>query len=137
MNKTFSFNCVNCRSGQSLLSVTKRIAKDLTQHQLRMKGNNYFSKDMRNQVMRCLDCMYMLPKCVVCLFPVTVYNGYAEELKKNSALIKIKNCGESLSNAIVWCPNCFHGGHFSHVMRWMQRGEKRCAVASCKCKCSL
>jgi predicted RNA-binding Zn-ribbon protein involved in translation (DUF1610 family) len=77
MNKTFSFNCPNCGNGQSLLSLTKRIGNDLKQHQLRMKGNNYFSKDNRNQVRNCLDCMWMLPKCAVCLFPITVYNGYA------------------------------------------------------------
>ena len=102
----------------------KRIKDDLKQHQLRMKGNNYFSKDIRNQVMYCLHCMYMLPKCAVCLFPITVYNGYAEELKKNSLVSgnSVKNCGENLSNSIVWCPKCFHGGHYSHIMRWMQRG---------------
>ncbi len=78
MNKTFSFNCTNCKGGQSLLSITKRITTDLKQHQLRMKGNNFFSKDNRNQVNRCVDCMNMLPKCAVCLFPLSVYNGYAE-----------------------------------------------------------
>lgn len=124
--------------GQCLLSITKRISNDLKQHQLRMKGNNYFSKDQRNQIRHCLDCMFLLPKCAVCLFPVTVYNGYAEELKKNhSGGSKLKNCGESLSNSLVWCPKCFHGGHFAHVIKWMQRNEKKCPVYSCKCKCSL
>lgn len=50
-----------------------------------MKGNNTFFKDQRNQVMHCLDCMQLLPKCAVCLYPITVYNGYAEESKKNSS----------------------------------------------------
>lgn len=77
MNKTFSFNCLNCKNGQSLLSITKRINSDLKQHQLKMKGYDFYSKDIRNQVMYCLDCMYLLPKCSVCLFPLTVYNGYA------------------------------------------------------------
>ncbi len=57
MNKTFDFNCINCKAKQCLLSMTKRIALDAKQHQLKMKGNNIFSKDQRNQVMYCLDCM--------------------------------------------------------------------------------
>jgi hypothetical protein len=77
MNKTFSFNCTNCKSSQCLLSITKRITNDAKQHQIRMKGNNVFSKDQRNQVMHCLDCMHLLPKCAICLYPITVYNGYA------------------------------------------------------------
>lgn len=49
-----------------------------------------------------------------------------------------KNNGESLENAMVWCPKCFHGGHFSHIMRWMSISEKKkCPVYSCKCKCQL
>ena len=47
MNKTFSFNCISCGSSQCLLSVAKRINNDNKQLQLRMKGNNYFSKDTR------------------------------------------------------------------------------------------
>ncbi len=122
MDKTFHFNCLNCKKSQWLFSITKYISKDLSQQQqFRMKGKDYYSKDIRNQVMFCQYCMNMLPKCAVCLFPITTYNGYAEELKKNSSLTKPKNCGESLSNALVWCPKCFHGGHFAHVMRWMQR----------------
>lgn len=60
-------------------------------------------------------------------------------MKKNNAIgeNKTKNGGESLTNSIVWCPKCFHGGHFSHLMKWMQRNEKKCPVYSCKCKCSL
>lgn len=77
MYKTFSFNCLSCKNGQCLLSISKRITNDSKQPQMKMKGNNFFSKDQRNQVMYCLDCMYMLPKCCVCLNPITVYNGYA------------------------------------------------------------
>lgn len=77
LSKTYSFNCINCKSSQCLLSIAKRITNDAKQHQLRMKGNNLYSKDQRNQVMYCLDCMELLPKCAVCLFPITVYNGFA------------------------------------------------------------
>jgi hypothetical protein len=77
MNKTFYFNCLQCKAGQCLLSITKRIGFDSKQHQVRMKGNNFFSKDPKNQIAYCLDCMTMLPKCAVCLYPITVYNGYA------------------------------------------------------------
>ena len=76
MNKTFKFNCTNCKYSQCLLSISKRILADTRQTQPRMKGNNLYSKDNRNQVIHCLDCMELLPKCCVCLFPVTVYNGY-------------------------------------------------------------
>jgi hypothetical protein len=77
MNKTFNFNCLNCKNSQCLQSISKRIVLDSKHRQVKMKGNNYYSKDIRNQVMRCLDCMYLLPKCSICLFPITVYNGYA------------------------------------------------------------
>jgi hypothetical protein len=95
MNKTFYFNCLQCKNGQCLLNITKRITTDAKQHQIRMKGNNYFAKDPRHQVMYCLDCMFMLAKCSVCLIPITVYNGYAEELKKNGSITtqKQRNCG--------------------------------------------
>lgn len=139
MSKTFDYNCINCKSKQCLLSLTKRIGIDSKQSHPRMKGNNIFLKDQRNQVMYCLDCMELLPKCSVCLFPITVYNGYAEEAKRNNnPADKYKNQGESLENALVWCPECFHGGHFSHIMHWMQMSDKKkCAVASCKCRCQI
>ena len=119
MNKTFKFNCVNCKYSQCLLSISKRILADGRQTQPRMKGNNLYGKDGRNQVRHCLDCMELLPKCCVCLYPITVYNGYvyAEEMK--SMVSRQRNKGESLENGLVWCPKCFHGGHFGHIMRWM------------------
>ncbi len=77
MNKTYDFLCINCKSKLCLLSVSKRIAADSKQTHVRMKGHNIFSKDSRSQVMYCLDCMELLPKCAVCLYPITTYNGYA------------------------------------------------------------
>jgi len=135
MNKTFKFNCIHCKANQCLLSISKRINYDKSKRQPRMKGNNIYSKDPRNQVRYCLDCMEMLPKCCVCLFPITVYNGYAEDMKQTNPNIKERNGGECLDNALVWCPKCFHGGHFEHIMKWMEHSEKRCPVANCKCKC--
>lgn len=78
MNKTFDINCINCGTKQCLLSVSKRIDADSKKTHVHMKGHNIFSKDPRNQVSYCLDCMELLPKCAVCLYQVTVYNGYAE-----------------------------------------------------------
>ena len=138
MNKTFSFNCLNCGNGQCLLSVAKRITSDNKQHQLRMKGNNYFSKDTRAQLMYCLDCMYMLPKCAVCLFPISVFNGYAEELRKTiQGPNRPKHSGEGLGSALVWCPQCFHGGHLNHILSWLEQNDRKCPVHHCKCRCEL
>lgn len=137
MNKTFAFGCLNCGNSQCLLSVVKRIANDNKQHQVRMKGNNYFSKDARSKIMYCLDCMHMLPRCAVCLRPIEVYNGYAQEIKKSMAGQKSKNGGEKMSQALVWCPKCFHGGHLGHMLKWMEGNERRCPVYNCKCRCEL
>ena len=77
MNKTFNFNCIKCGRNQCLQSISKRIAIDSKQHQIKMKGYDYFSKDIKSQIMFCVDCKEILPKCSVCLIPITVYNGYA------------------------------------------------------------
>jgi hypothetical protein len=93
LTSTFSLNCNNCKFSQTLFNITKTI-KDSKQQQKITKGVNCFSKDMRSQIMLCFACTEYLPKCSVCLFPTTVFNGYAEELKKSSlASHKAKNRG--------------------------------------------
>lgn len=62
--------------------------------------------------------MQLLPRCSICLYPISVYNAYAEEMKKNMTEKKVKNKGEFINDALIWCPECKHGGHFEHVDKW-------------------
>ena len=81
--------------------------------------------------------MQLLPRCSICLYPIAVFNAYAEEMKKNVTQRKVKNQGEDLNNAVVWCPKCKHGGHFLHVTDWFANNIRKCSVVNCKCNCQL
>jgi hypothetical protein len=37
--------------------------------------------------------MIMLPKCSICLYPISVFNAYAEEMKRNASQKKATNKG--------------------------------------------
>lgn len=41
--------------------------------------------------------MQLLPRCSICLYPISVFNAYAEEMKKNVTQRKLKNQGEGLA----------------------------------------
>jgi hypothetical protein len=75
LTKTFTFDCSNCKSPQLYSVLSKKINIDSKQPKL--KGYQYFAKDARKQIMYCIECMQLLPRCSICLYPISVYNAYA------------------------------------------------------------
>ena len=93
----------------------------------------------KTRIFDCIKCLKPASNCAICLLPVTVPNTYLEQDKnKKSSKKQLESLSEILNfeEAMIWCQNCKHGGHYSHMMEWFQEFTT-CAVTDCPCECSL
>jgi hypothetical protein len=92
-------------------------------------------------------CKKALPRCSICLLPMTVQNPflYLQQKKngqqeQNSSKKRGKQ-GTSWEGTnpyndwFVWCQTCHHGGHTACLSDWFNRHPK-CPVSNCTCVCS-
>lgn len=83
----------------------------------------------------CPDCLKPLPNCSICLLPVSVLNPYIELQEKIKRVTsKRENTTIDPEEALIWCQQCKHGGHFGHISEWFQNHTK-CPVSGCMCEC--
>ena len=76
-----------------------------------------------------------IPNCVICLLPVTALNPYIELQEKiKRVTAKSENTIIDPEEALVWCQQCKHGGHFGHIDEWFQSHTK-CPMSGCVCEC--
>ena len=83
--------------------------------------------------------MKPLPNCEICLLPISIANPYIEiDEKRIGIKIKTKKIYENtnLNDALIWCQNCKHGGHYKHIMDWFMI-YNICPVSDCDCECAL
>jgi len=78
-------------------------------------GNNGLSIQSR-QTNRCRVCGKGLPKCSICLVPLTINDSRT-------------------ASVWAWCHRCRHVGHAHHLMAWFDRGNRVCPVSGCDCLC--
>ena len=94
----------------------------------------------KTRIFDCIKCLKPASNCAICLLPVTVPNTYLDQErgKKNASKKQLEILSENLNfeEAMIWCQNCKHGGHFSHMMDWFVEFTT-CAVTDCPCECSL
>lgn len=94
----------------------------------------------KTRIFDCIKCLKPASNCAVCLLPVTVPNTYLEQEKgrKNASKKQLEVLSDILNfeEGMIWCQNCKHGGHFSHMMEWFLE-FKTCAVTDCPCECSM
>jgi len=83
----------------------------------------------------CPTCLKPLPNCAICLLPVAVLNPYIE-LQERIKKVPSKKEGIPVDpeEALIWCQQCKHGGHFGHIDEWFQSHSK-CPVSGCECEC--
>ena len=86
-------------------------------------------------------CKKALPRCSICLLPMTVQNPFLY-LQKNGYDKKSKKKGKNwegdnkYNDWFVWCQTCHHGGHTRCLSDWFNRHPK-CPVSNCTCVCSM
>ncbi|PLW28547.1 hypothetical protein PCASD_18182 [Puccinia coronata f. sp. avenae] len=78
-------------------------------------GPNGLSVQSR-QTNRCRLCGKGLPKCSICLVPLTINDSRS-------------------ASVWAWCHRCRHVGHANHLSTWFTRGNRICPVAGCDCLC--
>ena len=104
------------------------------------KENHFQGLLCEKRIFDCQKCLKPASNCAVCLLPVTVPNTYLEQEKgkRNTSKKQLEILTESLNfeEAMIWCQNCKHGGHFSHMMDWFLEFTT-CALIDCPCECSL
>ena len=120
--------------------------------------HKYLSSWLRRQkpVLTCCPaCRKPLPRCYVCLLPLSCLNPYLE-LQRNQMIGRASSSvsGRSSSGAdndkaaslaslpshpfadwFTWCQRCKHGGHSHHVAQWFET-NRECGVSGCSCPCS-
>jgi len=105
-------------------------------------NNNITEKGLlveKTRIFDCGKCLKPASNCAICLLPVTVPNTYLEQEKnKKNPKKQMETLSDTLNfdEAMIWCQNCKHGGHYSHMMEWFSEFTT-CAVTDCPCECLL
>jgi len=87
-------------------------------------------------------CKKALPRCSICLLPMTVQNPFLYLSKTGHETTSTKKKETSwagtnpYSEWFVWCQTCHHGGHTACLSDWFRRHPK-CPVSNCSCVCSM
>ena len=99
----------------------------------RVAWNELHTKAVLNH---CPHCKKLLPKCALCLRPLSSLNPYSELSKAKSAQGVPRPQEISYSEWVSWCQKCRHGGHVGHLTQWFE-GNSECPVSGCSCRCSM
>lgn len=83
----------------------------------------------------CPHCKKLLPKCALCLRPLSSLNPYLELSKAKSAQGAPRSQDMNYGEWVGWCQKCRHGGHVSHLAQWFENNTE-CPVSGCSCHCS-
>jgi len=107
-------------------------------------GGSSGALSLSSRVHACLNCQKQLPRCSLCLLPLTIQIQSKEDrssrrpsldLKVSSGSSSVQN-KDTLGSWIAWCQRCKHGGHSSHVREWFSSHDT-CPVVDCDCKCGF
>jgi hypothetical protein len=111
-------------------------------------ANNWLSR--QKPVLSCcpnLMCRKPLPRCSICLLPLSCLNPYMELRREGMRLPRGthgQHRGEDLSALaslpfaewFTWCAKCHHGGHAHHYVSWFENHDV-CPVSNCDCRCQF
>jgi len=75
----------------------------------------------------CPGCNKGLPRCCLCLLPLTCAIPTPSESEQSPNL--------PFDDWFTWCQTCRHGGHAKHLQDWFSL-HLECPVADCRCKCT-
>ncbi|XP_049849008.1 GATOR complex protein MIOS-like [Schistocerca gregaria] len=83
----------------------------------------------------CPSCHKRLPRCALCLLPLTCVVPTPNSLQRHDAPVSHSGA-QSFDNWFSWCQTCKHGGHVKHLLSWFEESNV-CPVADCDCRCSF
>jgi len=103
-------------------------------------GNSWLSR--QKPVLNCCPhCRKPLPRCAICLLPLSCPNPYLELKRERSESITNRESDNSGLSSLIppaewwaWCIRCKHGGHSHHLRGWFSK-HKVCPVSGCDCMC--
>lgn len=84
----------------------------------------------------CPHCKKLLPKCALCLRPISSLNPYLELSKAKSGQGAPRPQELGYGEWVGWCQKCRHGGHVGHLAQWFESNTE-CPVSGCSCRCSV
>ncbi|KIJ49393.1 hypothetical protein M422DRAFT_777349 [Sphaerobolus stellatus SS14] len=96
------------------------------------------------RVNSCQTCGRSLPRCAICLTVLGL--GFGFDAARDAELAREPDLKDTMDEALVFCQNCKHGGHASHMFEWFYgsstgqgegTGHDECPVAGCECRCAL
>jgi len=81
-------------------------------------------------------CGKRFPRCAVCRMHLTCPTDPPSMLARSTLL------RDTIDESFIWCQNCRHGGHASHILAWFYgaedgfgRAHDTCPVEQCDCRC--
>lgn len=84
----------------------------------------------------CPNCKRPLPRCSVCLLPVTCTTPNPSTRAVQGLAKEDTRASTDFNEWIVWCQSCRHGGHSGHLSEWFSI-HSECPVPDCPCLCGL
>ncbi|KRX04898.1 hypothetical protein PPERSA_06532 [Pseudocohnilembus persalinus] len=124
--------CKKC----SYVLTHKNILKQLSRGQMKYNFNLLNGSDSQ-KINQCPSCNAKLHLCNICRLPLQIANPsfYFTQMKKQNKTDQ-NDITNNLDDAIVWCQQCDHGGHFNHIYEWFSE-YSHCPVSDCNCQCSI
>jgi WD repeat-containing protein mio len=90
--------------------------------------------ETKSKITSCPSCRKPLPKCSVCLLPMTATPPTADSRQSQDGGATWHSNPHKLDDWFMWCQTCRHGGHAGHLTDWF-RFTDVCPVSDCNCKC--
>lgn len=90
--------------------------------------------ETKSKITSCPSCRKPLPKCSVCLLPMTATPPTADNRQTQDGGSTWHSGTHNLDDWFMWCQTCRHGGHAGHLTEWFLFTDS-CPVSDCNCKC--
>ncbi|PVU98918.1 hypothetical protein BB560_005583 [Smittium megazygosporum] len=116
-------NDLSKTSSSAQMAWTNGLPSSFNGHQLSSKVN----------YTRCPKCFNKLPDCSVCRSPLGTPKS--DNFFHNGSGTDYSDTQNSIDSWFVWCQNCGHGGHYSHITSWFANNTI-CPSLDCSCNCS-
>ena len=95
--------------------------------------NELHTKSILNH---CPHCKKLLPKCALCLRPISSLNPYLQLSNARSGQGALRPQELGYGEWVGWCQKCRHGGHVGHLAQWFETNAE-CPVSGCRCRCNV
>lgn len=126
-NQVQYITCNQCKTSLQFRDNQKSNQHNLTQSLLMQYDSNILDI--------CFNCKRATPRCCVCHHSISILNPYYQMMKRKGGVTNIPD-KLPLDEAIVWCQQCYHGGHYKHLRDWFSE-YGICPESNCSCECNI